>query len=254
MKNVLIALALSAHTLHADVQLLKSEPTRPATLNIGYLSLTDDITDFNEVVKKIKLLAQDSDVAAIILHINSPGGSPGSSQIIADFICWAKQLKPIIAFISDSGTSGAYWVAAACTHIIAPESALIGSIGVASELPTKNKTISFTAGKFKRTHYLADGVIDPEHVDAIQQRIDCLYDIFCNAVAQLRDLDVAVIKGLEAHVYLGTQALELGLIDQIGTFKDLFEAALELTKTRSTEPVTIIRLIESPDEVLEFTV
>ncbi len=254
MKNYLIILICLLYSVYvtADVQLLRSDYQRPEAINIGYLSLTDTITDFNETVKKLKTLAEDPTIDIIVLNINSPGGSPGSSQIISDFITWVKQIKPVIAFISDYGTSGAYWIAAACTHIIAPESAFIGSIGVVHELPKKNKSISFTAGKYKRAHYLADGIIDPDDVEKIQERLDLMYDIFCAAISKLRSIPIETIKGLEAQVFLGAQALELGLIDQNGTIRDVFDAAVNLTREKKTTPATMIRVIASPTDIFEF--
>ncbi|MBY0109810.1 MAG: S49 family peptidase [Candidatus Babeliaceae bacterium] len=250
MKKYLLTVFFWAYALTADIQLLRNQPLN--AVNIGYISLTDAITDFNELVKKLKNFAEDSTIDTIILHINSPGGSPGSSQIIADFITWVKQTKPVIAFISDSGTSGAYWIAAACTYILAPETAIIGSIGVAHELPKKNKTLSFTAGKYKRPHYLADGVIDPDDQKKIQERLDLMYDIFCKSIATLRSIPVETLKSLEAQVFLGVQARELGLIDQNGTIRDVFDVAVDLTKNKKSAPATLIRVIVSPTEVFEF--
>jgi signal peptide peptidase SppA len=254
MKNYLIILTCLFYgiSVAAEVYMLKGEYPKPEAINIGYLSLTDTITDFNETVKKLKILAEDPTIDVIVLNINSPGGSPGSSQIIADFIVWVKQTKPVIAFISDSGTSGAYWIAAACSYIIAPESAIIGSIGVVHELPKKSKTISFTAGKYKRPHYLADGVIEQHYVDKVQERLDLMYDIFCENIAKLRSISVQTIKNLEAQVFLGIQALELGLIDQNGTIRDVFEAAVMLTRDKKTIQPCMIRVIASPTDVFEF--
>jgi signal peptide peptidase SppA len=254
MKNYFIVVMCLTYTLYAtaSVQLLKSDYQKREALNIGYISLTDTITDFNEIVKKLKNLAEDPAIDVIVLHINSPGGSPGSSQIISDFITWVKQIKPVIGFISDSGTSGAYWIAAACSHIIAPESAIIGSIGVVHELPKKNKSISFTAGKYKRAHYLADGVIDPDDVERIQERLDLMYDIFCTAISKLRAIPIETIKSLEAQVFLGIQALELGLIDQNGTIRDVFDVAISMTQNKKSTPATMIRVIASPTDIFEF--
>ncbi len=221
-------------------------------VNIGYIELTKPIEDFTALVKSLKQYADSPEVDCIIIHINSPGGYPGNSQIIADFIGWVKQVKPVIAFISDSGTSGAYWVAAACSYIIAPETAHIGSIGVVSELPKKNKTISFTAGKFKRVTYLADGLITPEDSDAIQSRLNKTYDIFCRQIAELRNIPVQTVKGFEAQVYLGQEALEHGLIEQTGTIQDVFNKAVELTSTKRNAAPSLLRLIISPTEVFEF--
>lgn len=252
-KNIIIwAGLLYTFYVCADIQLLKSEYPKPEAVNIGYVLLTDTITDFNETVKRLKILAEDPNIDIIVLNINSPGGSPGSSQIIADFITWVKQTKPVIAFISDTGTSGAYWIAAACSSIIAPESAIIGSIGVVQEFPKKNKTLFFTAGKYKRPQYLADGVIEQDYADKVQTRLDLMYDLFCEAISKLRSIPVENLKALEAQVFLGAQALELGLIDQTGTIQNVFDTAVTLTKAKKSTPASMIRVIASPTETFEF--
>ncbi len=239
-------------SLTAEVQLTKNDYPKVESLNIGYISLTKPILDFNDTVNKLKKLAEDPSIDAIVLHINSPGGSPGSSQIIADFICWTKEIKPVIAFISDHGTSGAYWIAAACTSIIAPESALIGSIGVVQELPKKSKNIAFTAGKYKRPQYVADGVIEQGYADQIQDRLDLMYNIFCQAVSRLRSLPVETLKALEAQVFLGSTARELGLVDRNGTIKDVFDEVILLTREKKSTPAQMIRVIASPTDIFEF--
>ncbi len=237
-----------------QIKMTRSLPQESPIISIGYISLTQPITDFNDTVKALKKYADDVSIDCIILHINSPGGLPGNSQIIADFILWTKQFKPVIAFISDSGTSGAYWIAAACSYIIAPETAHIGSIGVACELPKKNNSIALTAGKFKRARYLAKGVIDPEYADLVQKRLDITYDLFCKNIAKLRGLSVETILNFEAQVFLGAQAQQLGLIDEIGTLEQVLHKAVELTMLKKNNMPSLIRLISSPTEIFEFAV
>lgn len=250
----LYLLVLASTLVSAKVEFTKKPRNDPTSLNIGYITLDQPIESFGEIVKQVKKHTDDSSIDCIILHINSPGGRPGSSQIIADFIAESKRIKPIIAFISDSGTSGAYWVAAACSYIIAPSSAIVGSIGVVSEYPKKNKAIAFTAGKYKRVNYLADGVIAADDAENIQERLDKTYDVFCENIAQLRSIPVETLKSFEAQVYLGEDALKLGLIDQVGTIKDVFEYVTSIFADKKDAPASVLRIIASPTEIFEFAV
>lgn len=253
MKKLLLgAIGLSTFA-HAELQLVKKPQQEPQALQVAYLTLTKTIEDFEPIVQALKKQVSDTSIDVIILHINSPGGYPGNTQVIADFIEWAKQIKPIIAFVSDMGTSGAYWVAAACSYIIATEPAHIGSIGVVSELPKKNKSIAFTAGRHKRVHYLADGIIDPDDAEMIQERINQSYEIFCTVISRLRHIPVETLKSFEAQVFLGAQALEKGLIDQVGSLQDVFEKAVEMGSTKHDTAPSLLRVIMSPTETLEFT-
>jgi protease-4 len=249
----LYALIICIFTAQSEIKMVRSQPpAEQSAINIGYISLTKPIEDFNDIVRSLKKHADDPSIDCIVLHINSPGGYPGDSQVIADFIVWAKQTKPVIAFISNSGTSGAYWIAAACTWIIAPETAHIGSIGVVSELPKKNPNITFTAGRYKRPHYLGKGVIDPEDAQVIQERLDLTFDIFCENISKLRTIPVEVIRGLEAQVFLASQAVELGLIDETGTIQQVFDKTVELVSYRKGSAPELLRVIASPTEIFEF--
>ena len=228
--KILSGIALCACvSVMAKVEIKRTVPAQEA-INVGLITVHEAIESYNQPVKLLKQYAEDPSVDLILIDIDSPGGQPASTEIIADFITWAREIKPVIAFISNYGTSGAYWLAAACTYIIAPETAVIGSIGVVNELPKKNKNIAFTAGRHKRVRYLADGVIADEDSRLIQQRLDRLYNIFCDVIAQYRNVPAETIKGLEAQIYLGKQALELGLIDQVGTLQDLFNYNIGASK------------------------
>ena len=253
-KNVITLTLFFTHFVSANVQIVRGESPKAEAVTVGYISLTNEIYDFNDIVKELKKYCDDPSVDCIVLHISSPGRSPGVAEIIAEFILWLKETKPIIGFISHMGASAGYTIAAACTHIIAPATAQIGSIGVVMEIPKKNKTIAFTGGEFKRPHYLADGVIDPEHVAVIKEKIDLGYSMFCDYISKLRKIPSETIRGFKAQTFMGVQALELGLIDQIGTIRDVFDKAVEMVADKKNSAPTLLRLIVSPTDVFEFAV
>lgn len=177
---------------------------------------------------------------AIVLAINSPGGSPVHSGRIYDQIMKLKQEsgKPVYAVISDLGASGAYYIAAAADQIYAYPTSLVGSIGVISagfgfdqameKLGIERRLI--TSGKHKA--FLDPfSPTDQENQVFWQNVLDGVHQVFISSVKKTRADKIKpvnyeqVFSGL---VFNGTQALELGLIDHFGTVQSLAEDALEL--------------------------
>ena len=178
------------------------------------------------IVKWIQEAEEDKSIKAILLDIDSPGGTPVGSVEIAEAVKRAK--KPTIAVIHEMGTSGAYWVASAADTIFANRLSTIGSIGVKSSYLEFNGLMDdynvtyrrLIAGKYKdiMSPYKE---MTPTEQKKVQERLDRLHEIFINAVAQNRNLDVDhVYKIADGYIYFGDEAIELGLIDLIGTTED----------------------------------
>jgi len=178
------------------------------------------------VVKWIQEAEEDDSIKAILLDIDSPGGTPVGSVEIAEAVKRAK--KPTVAVIHEMGTSGAYWVASAANTIFANRLSTIGSIGVKSSylefaglIDDYNVTYRrLIAGKYKdiMSPYKE---MTPKEQEKVQERLDRLHEIFINSVAQNRNLDVDhVYKIADGYIYFGDEAKELGLIDFIGTTED----------------------------------
>ncbi|MEK6867565.1 MAG: signal peptide peptidase SppA, partial [Nanoarchaeota archaeon] len=180
------------------------------------------VTSSTSVVALIEKAEQDETIEAIVFDINSPGGSPVASAEIARAI--KESSKPTVAVIREVGASGAYWAASAADHIIANEVSITGSIGVlASYLEYGNLleryNVSyerFTAGKYKDmgTPYRE---MSPEEKTLYQSELDIMHEIFIAAVAENRGLTYDTVEPLATgQIYLGVQAVENGLIDQLG--------------------------------------
>ncbi|MBW3001563.1 signal peptide peptidase SppA [Candidatus Woesearchaeota archaeon] len=178
------------------------------------------------VVKWIQEAEKDDGIKAIFFDIDSPGGTPVGSVEIAEAVKRAE--KPTVAVIHEMGTSGAYWVASATDKIFANRLSTIGSIGVKSSylefaglMDDYNVTYRrLIAGKYK-------DIMSPykemtiEEQKKVQERLDKLHEIFINAVAQNRGLDVEHVYDIaDGYIYFGDEAKELGLIDFIGTTED----------------------------------
>jgi len=180
----------------------------------------------SEIVDFIKQ-AEDNDlVKAIILDINSPGGSAVASMEIAEAV--KKAEKPVVVVIREIGTSGAYWVASAADMVIARDLSITGSIGVigsyielAGLLHRFNLTYRrLIAGERKDlgTPYRE---LQPDEEKIIQGKLDFMHKVFITHVAENRNLSFEHVKALaDGSIYLGAEAIELGLIDRIGSYDD----------------------------------
>ncbi len=174
--------------------------------------------DFNKAL-------QASDVKAILLDIDSPGGEVNGCSEVADMIFKSRGAKPIIAYASGSCCSGAYWIASACDKILTADTAVLGSIGVvsifekddddktveivSSQSPNKRPDVNTEAGKAK-----------------IQARVDELAEVFIAKVARNRGITaVDVVKTFGAgDVSVGQHAVRNGLVDGLSSFEDIISS------------------------------
>ena len=187
-----------------------------------------------EIIGQLYEAQENPGVKAILLRINSPGGSPAASQEIYEEL--KKITKPVVVSVSDACASGAYYVASAADMIIANKSSSVGSIGVILQIPNREelyeklglKYTTIKQGKYKDIGS-PDRPLTPEEMDLLEDQTKVIYEQFISDVAAGRGMDVETVKELATGwVFMGTEALELGLIDGIGTYKDALEIAAEL--------------------------
>lgn len=187
-------------------------------------------------VEKLNAIARDPTVKAVVLRINSPGGTVTGSDILHAEIVRLKQTtkKPIVAVMMDLATSGGYYVACAADEIIAHPTTITGSIGVLMQMVTLTGTMSLlgvkaeaiTSGPMKDAGSPFKD-LQPEERKIFQEIVDRLYSRFVDAVVAgrpklSRDKIVTLADG---RIYTADQALEAGLIDRIGTLRDAIESA-----------------------------
>ncbi len=164
--------------------------------------------------------------SAVVLVMNSPGGSPSQSELVARRI---KQLReeskiPVYVFVEDMCASGGYWIAVVADKIFALPTSNIGSIGVISEREDRSKELGkkgvkvtqFTAGKHKGYGSPARA-LEQQEIDERQKRVDELHQIFINHVKKHRGSRITGSDDevFEANVHLGDEALRLGMIDGV---------------------------------------
>jgi protease-4 len=207
-----------------------------------------------QIAKRIKAAAARKEVKAIVLDINSPGGSVGAVQEIYSAILRAKAetKKPFVARFGDVSASGGYYVAAACDQIVAEPGTVTGSIGVIfsassfsglmNKIGMRNETIK--SGKFKDIGSPARDMT-PEERKLLQSIIDDSYAQFVAAVAAGRKMPVEAVKVLaDGRIYTGRQAFDVKLVDKLGDLQDALDIAGEMAKigknprvVRDTDPL-----------------
>ncbi len=191
----------------------------------------------DDIAKQIKRAGEDSSVKAIILRINSPGGSAAASQELHEEVRKARENdKIVVASMSDVAASGGYYVACGADKIVANPGTITGSIGVIfsqlqySELLEKYGVRSnvITSGKYKDIGSPLRNMTEEER-QILQEMIDDVYSQFVHAVAEGRQMNESeVLELADGRIFTGRQAKELGLVDELGNFQDAIDLAAEL--------------------------
>jgi len=190
----------------------------------------------SEVVKNLRKATSDPDIKAIVLRINSPGGTPVAAEEIISQINRTKAVKPVVVSMGDIATSAAYYVSSTTDSIYANPDTFTGSIGVIWVFKNKTKLyddegINYyiaKSGNFKDVGADWRGLSDGEKT-YIQNIINESYDRFVSSVARGRNLPIDNIKSIaDGRVYTGTKAKDIGLVDEIGGLYDAVDRAAKL--------------------------
>jgi len=211
------------------------------------------------VVSYIRQARRDSKTKAIVLRVNSPGGSAYASEIIRQELVAAQdQGIPVIASMGPVAASGGYWISATADQIWAQPTTITGSIGIFGVLPTFEKTLA-KIGVYSDgvgTTPLATGFntsmpLSDRAKEVLQLNIEAGYDEFLKLVATGRDMSVEdVDKIAQGRVWIGTKAHELGLVDHLGDFQDAVKAASELADLEDYDLVFYRDKIDPFDQFL----
>ncbi|MDO4790544.1 MAG: signal peptide peptidase SppA [Porphyromonas sp.] len=190
------------------------------------------------VASKLRELAEDDDIKAVVMRVNSPGGSAFISEQVWKEVNDLKAKKPIVVSMGDYAASGGYYISCAANKIFADPTTLTGSIGIFGRFPNfagVASKIDLTVDVVK-THELSDlgntfrPMTDKEKA-VIQNLVERGYELFKKRVADGRGMTVAQVDSVgQGRVWLGGKALELGLVDKLGTFEDAVEEAARLAE------------------------
>ncbi|MFH1972159.1 MAG: signal peptide peptidase SppA [archaeon] len=235
--SVIIFLALMTCIINTEVgDKIAVIPVKGMITLNGGNSLLQTTTSGNEISEKIKEANEDPQIKAIVLEINSPGGTVQGSKVVADTL---KQVeKPVVSVITESGTSGAYWIASQTDLIVADELSYVGSISVLGsylEFSGLMDDFNVTYRRLITGEYKDLGTplkeMTPEEEALIMERLNTVHEYFVNEVAQGRGMTNEEVSELANGLfYFGMQAKTLGLIDELGTKEDAINFAKQLAE------------------------
>lgn len=176
-----------------------------------------------QVRRALRAASRDGDVDAIVLQIDSGGGTVGGTEALADDVRMVDGIKPVIAQVDDFAASAAFWVASQARQVFANSTAEVGSIGVVAVLQDSSKMFQeagvevkvVSTGPFKGS--LARGApITKKDIGMVQERLDALHDAFVQAIARGRVMSVdKVQEAADGRVFIAPKALGMGLIDGV---------------------------------------
>jgi protease IV len=196
--------------------------------HVARLTVTGLITDDRKRVEAVEALARDKNVAALLLVVDSPGGSVAGGESLHDAIAKVAAVKPVIAVMGGTAASAAYMISAPATRIFARAGTLTGSIGVILQAPEFSglmRTLgiddqTIVSGPLKGQPSLSEPLSDQGRA-YLHDLVMALFDQFVTIVADGRHLTRDQVLALaDGRAYTGQQALKLGLVDQIGGESD----------------------------------
>ncbi|MEI5984282.1 MULTISPECIES: signal peptide peptidase SppA [Sphingobacterium] len=194
----------------------------------------------DKISRELRDLRTDDRVKAIVLRVNSPGGSALASENIWREVDLTKKVKPVIVSMGDYAASGGYYISAAADSIFADPTTLTGSIGVFGMIPNMQKLFNDKLGihfdavktaKFADMDVDMDRPLTEEEKSIIQGGVNKIYQVFMKRVADGRKIDVAYVDSIgQGRVWTGEQAVKLKLVDRVAGLDEAIEAAAKKAK------------------------
>jgi protease IV len=197
------------------------------------------------VIKVLDKLAEDDEVKAVILRINSPGGTVVASDEIYRRVRELQKDKVVVASLSDMAASGGYYIAVGANKIVANPATITGSIGVIAQFPKLQglyDKIGVEMRTFKSGEFKDIGSESRDLTESERQILDSIvkdsYDQFVKTVSEGRNMDEAKVRELaDGRIYSGVQAKENGLVDELGDFQTAITTTNDLAKLNNPSVV-----------------
>tara|TARA_S200000501_G_scaffold115147_1_gene108121 strand:- start:15949 stop:16806 length:858 start_codon:yes stop_codon:yes gene_type:complete len=223
------------------------------TNEIGIITIDYPIASSDDFSKEIDYLVNKKNIKDIVIRLNTPGGGVAASQEIFSRIIREREKHDInfVSSISSVAASGGYYIAIATNKIFANPGSITGSIGVIMEYPIIEELMDRIGIEFntiKSSEYKDSGSpfreMSENETLYFQDLIDDLYEQFINEVSNQRDIPINKVKDIaNGKIYSGRQALELGLIDTLGTFNNAIEYLIDINGYNED-----IKLVKMPNE------
>ncbi|MDR7595615.1 MAG: signal peptide peptidase SppA [Armatimonadota bacterium] len=197
------------------------------------------VASSRRVLEQLERARRDRAVKAVVVELNTPGGSVVASAQIHDKLVELRRAgKPVVALLTEVAASGGYYVAAGADRVVADPSTLTGSIGVIVVLPNLQefnrriglRTVVFKSGRFKDMGN-PDRSLTQEEAKLFQGIVDEAYRRFVDVVVQGRRMERSrVLQLADGRIYTGAQAQRLGLVDRLGSLQEAVSEALQLAR------------------------
>ena len=247
----------------SDYAKLKVVPNIKAKNKIAVIYANGNIIDGDDVEQVagdrfasiISGVRKDSTVKAVVFRVSSPGGSVFASEKIKNEIDLLRENKPVIASYGAYAASGGYWISSNCDYIFSNAGTLTGSIGVFSMIPEFSKTlkdiahVNITTVSTNRHGDMYSGTrpLDKAETEYMQASVERIYDRFTTLVSEGRGMDKDYVDSIaQGRVWAGSDALELGLVDRIGTIKDAIMYAVSSAKGDYGQDLSNWQIVEYP--------
>ncbi|AGL03862.1 signal peptide peptidase SppA [Desulfoscipio gibsoniae] len=200
-------------------------------------SLFSTVAGSEAIMEQLRRAADDPAIKAVVLRLNTPGGTAAASQEIALEVDRLRQAgKKVVASMGDVAASGGYWIACRCDKIVANPGTITGSIGVIME--TQNlqglyeklgvDPVVFKSGPHKDMGSTSREITEREQ-QIFQSMVDDMYEQFVDTVSEGRGIDQARVREVaDGRVFTGSQAIKNGLVDDLGNFYDAIDIAADL--------------------------
>ena len=247
----------------SDYAKLKVVPNIKAKNKIAVIYANGNIIDGDDVEQVagdrfasiISGVRKDSTVKAVVFRVSSPGGSVFASEKIKNEIDLLREKKPVIASYGAYAASGGYWISSNCDYIFSNAGTLTGSIGVFSMIPEFSKTlkdiahVNITTVSTNRHGDMYSGTrpLDKAETEYMQASVERIYDRFTTLVSEGRGMNKDYVDSIaQGRVWAGSDALELGLVDRIGTIKDAIMYAASSAKGDYGQDLSNWQIVEYP--------
>ncbi|MCX7729258.1 MAG: signal peptide peptidase SppA [Bacteroidia bacterium] len=201
----------------------------------------DDIIVPSKFLKTLNEVEKDNDIKAVVIRVNSPGGSAFASEKIWQAIKKLKSKKPVVVSFGEVAASGGYYISCGADYIFTDHNTITGSIGVFGILPNIQKLMEKDLGLYTdtvKTNTYADMMslsrpVQPKEESVITYQIEKVYDTFLSRISEGRKLDKMYIDKIgQGRVWSGADAVRLKLADKIGTLEDAIKFAAEKVKLK----------------------
>jgi len=263
-KNNLKTVTINAYAKNVNAEKAIDNDTRIAVIfangDINGGEGNDESIGSERISRTIRKARLDKNIKAIVLRVNSPGGSALASDVIWREIVLTKKVKPVIASFGDVAASGGYYIACAADSIFVQPNTITGSIGVFGVIPNfqnlLNNKLGITfdgvkTGKYADIMSVNRPLTDGERL-IIQTDVNRVYDSFISRVAEGREKTKAYIDSIGGgRVWIGTDAVKIGLADRTGSFNDAITAAAKKAKIKDYKIVEYPEMIDPLKSLME---